>query len=268
MALTGIKAREISIICLTHFHGDHCLGLPGVIQRLSLDQVQHPISLIYPSSGRHYLQRLMQAAIFHNRITVQEYPTNEPGIILSRSGFDLSTLPLEHGVDTWGYRLQEPDTSTLLPSKIPEDVTGPALGRLKRHGWVKSASGIIELKDVSAPKHGQSFALVMDTKPCPNAERLAQGVDLLLSEATYLDTEVQQAANYKHMTAAQAGQLAATAKAHTLVLAHYSQRYTSLGPFTEQAGRHHSCVIAAIDGQCIRLPERKRALQAEGNETG
>jgi len=268
MALAGVKAGEISIICLTHFHGDHCLGLPGVIQRLSLDQVQHPILVIYPASGSRYLHRLMQPAIFHNRITVHEYPISEPGIILSRPGFDLSVLPLEHGVDTWGYRLQEPDSRTLLPSRIPEDISGPAMGRLKKNGWVESAKGRIALEDVSVLKAGQSFALVMDTKPCPHAARLAQGVDLLLSEATYLDTEARQAANYKHMTAAQAGHMAEQAGAHTLVLAHYSQRYTSLGPFSEQAGRHHSNVVAALDGQRIDLPKRKRAFKAEGNETG
>jgi ribonuclease Z len=262
MTLAGIKAREISIICLTHFHGDHCLGLPGVIQRMSLDQIQHPVAIIYPSTGRHFLHRLLQAAIFHNRLTVHEFPVSEPGTILSRAGFALTTLPLEHGVDTWGYRLQESDARTLLPAKIPGDVTGPAMGLLKTQGWVDSKEGRIHLQDVSQLKPGQSFAMVMDTRMCANAVTLAQDADLLLTEATYLETESQQAANYKHLTAAQAGRLAAKAGALNLVLAHYSQRYASLGPFSEQAGEFHSRVIAAVDGQRIDLPERKRDLPA------
>ncbi|MFO7803559.1 MAG: MBL fold metallo-hydrolase [Desulfovermiculus sp.] len=268
MTLAGIKAREISIICLTHFHGDHCLGLPGIIQRLSLDRVEHPVALVYPGSGRHFLHRLLRAAIFHNRITVQEHPIHEPGVILTRPGFELSTLPLEHGVDTWGYRLQEPDTRTLLPSKLPEDISGPALGRLKELGWVDSMQGRVALEDVSALKPGQSFALVLDTKVCTNARLLAQDADLVLSEATYLDTESQQAAAYKHMTAAQAAEIAAQAGAKNLVLAHYSQRYASIKPFAEQAGKLHPRVIAAVDGQCIDLPHRKRTFEAGGNQTG
>ncbi len=267
MTLAGIKAREISIICLTHFHGDHCLGLPGVIQRMSLDQIQHPVSIIYPSTGRHFLHRLLQAAIFHNRLTVHEFPVSEPGTILSRSGFDLNTLPLEHGVDTWGYRLQERDARTLLPAKIPDDVTGPAMGLLKTQGWVDSQKGKIYLQDVSLLKPGQSFALVMDTRMCANAVALALDADLLLSEATYLETESQQAASYKHLTAAQAGRLAAQAGALNLILAHYSQRYSSLRPFSEQAGEYHPRVIAAVDGQRIDLPERKRDLQTKSKES-
>jgi ribonuclease Z len=174
----------------------------------------------------------------------------------------LTTLPLEHGVDTWGYRLQESDARTLLPAKIPGDVTGPAMGLLKTQGWVDSKEGRIHLQDVSQLKPGQSFAMVMDTRMCANAVTLAQDADLLLTEATYLETESQQAANYKHLTAAQAGRLAAKAGALNLVLAHYSQRYASLGPFSEQAGEFHSRVIAAVDGQRIDLPERKRDLPA------
>ncbi len=262
MSLAGIRAREISIICLTHFHGDHCLGLPGVIQRLSLDRIEHPVAVVYPASGHHFLHRLLQAAIFHNRITVQEYPVNQPGMVLTCPGFELTTLPLDHGVDTWGYRLQEPDARTLLPEKIPGDVHGPALGQLKSQGWVDSQSGRISLEEVSVLKPGQIFALVMDTKMCVNALHLAHKADLVLSEATYLETEAQQADNYKHLTASQAGRMAAQAGAHHLVLAHYSQRYSSLTPFAEQASKYHPQVIAAVDGQCIDLPEQKRSRQA------
>ncbi|WP_027370450.1 ribonuclease Z [Desulfovermiculus halophilus] len=266
MTLYGVKARDISVICLTHFHGDHCLGLPGVIQRLSLERVQHPVALVYPASGRHFLHRLLKAAIFHNRITVHEYPVSQSGTIISRPGFEISALPLEHGVDTWGYRLQEPDSRTLLPNKIPQDVTGSALGLLKQQGFVDSLRGRVFLEDVSVLKPGQKFALVMDTRPCANAGTLAQGADLVVCESTYLDTEFQQAATYRHMTAAQAGELAARSGVRHLVLAHYSQRYRSLGPFAEQAGRHHPQTLAACDGQRIDLPERKRALGPQCTE--
>jgi ribonuclease Z len=212
------------------------------------------------------LHRLLKAAIFHNRITVHEYPVSQSGTIISRPGFEISALPLEHGVDTWGYRLQEPDSRTLLPNKIPQDVTGSALGLLKQQGFVDSLRGRVFLEDVSVLKPGQKFALVMDTRPCANAGTLAQGADLVVCESTYLDTEFQQAATYRHMTAAQAGELAARSGVRHLVLAHYSQRYRSLGPFAEQAGRHHPQTLAACDGQRIDLPERKRALGPQCTE--
>jgi len=67
MTLAGISARRIRIICLTHLHGDHCLGLPGVLQRISLDQVPHPVTLVYPASGQEYVDRLRAASIYHDR---------------------------------------------------------------------------------------------------------------------------------------------------------------------------------------------------------
>ena len=261
MTLAGIKAREITLICLTHFHGDHCLGLPGVIQRLSLDQVPHPIPILYPASGRHFLHRLLQAAVFHNRVRVEECPVNNPGTVLALPEFEIQTLPLEHGVDTWGYRVQERDSRTLLPSRLPADLSGPALGHLKKQGWVDSEKGRIELSEVSVRKPGQSFALVMDTRMCPNALSLAQETDLLLTEATYLDSESKQAAQYRHLTASQAGQMAQQAGAKHLVMAHYSQRYASVQGFAQQAGAYHPKATAAVDGQRIALPKHFRWTQ-------
>ena len=67
MTLAGTPASHLTRILITHFHGDHCLGLPGVVQRIALDAVTHPVSIYYPASGHEYLERLLKASIYYER---------------------------------------------------------------------------------------------------------------------------------------------------------------------------------------------------------
>mgnify|MGYP000600667949 FL=1 len=93
MTLAGVPARCIRIICLTHLHGDHCLGLPGVLQRLSLDRAPHPVTLVYPASGQEYVDRLRAASIHHDELDLRPLPVevgSEPAEVLRAPGLVLS----------------------------------------------------------------------------------------------------------------------------------------------------------------------------------
>jgi len=256
----GISSSQISKIFISHFHGDHCLGLPGVIQRLSLDRVAHPVEIFYPASGQKYLKHLLEAAIFHKAIQLVFYPINSAGCIYTGQDFSLKVLPLDHGVDTWGYRLKEKDSQTIQPKLLPAGLQGEDIGKLKSQGFLEFGHTTIMLQDVSQPKIGQVFSYVMDTRLCDKAFLLAQEADLLLCEATYLSSEKEQAYNYRHLTALQAAQIAQETNTKRLVLAHFSQRYSNLAPFAKEAAAVHPEVIVAHDLQEINVPERKRKL--------
>ncbi len=101
------------------------------------------------------------------------------------------------------------------------------------------------------------MAFVMDTMPCEGALELADGVDLLVCESTFLHTEVDLARSYMHMTARQAGELATAAGARRLVLSHFSARYPSAAVFAEEASRYHGDVVAATDLAVIEVPRRR-----------
>ena len=168
----------------------------------------------------------------------------------------LDVRPLKHRIETYGYRLAEPDGRTLLPERLAAaGIAGPAIGRLQREG---SLAGV-RLNDVSIPRPGQRFAFVMDTAPCPGAEELADGADLLVAESTFSDDDGGLARQYRHLTAGQAGELAAGAGARTLVLTHFSSRYGGdAGPLAAQARARagDATVIAAQDLQGVPLPRR------------
>ena len=261
MIFANVAASEITKICITHFHGDHCLGLAGVIQRLSLDKVAHAVEVYYPASGQQYLENLKNASIFYNTANLQERPITEPGIIWQNEKCTLETLPLRHSVETWGFRWQEKDTVTMQPEKLAAlGIRGAAVGQLKRDGALEKDGRVISLDEVSEPKIGQSMAFVMDTGMCDAAITLAKGVSLLVCESTYLATEQAEAESRGHLTARQAAMIAQTAQAKLLVLTHFSQRYNTIDEFVREAYQVHPNVIAVQDGDVVTIPKKSEVL--------
>jgi ribonuclease Z len=259
MLLAGVSTHQIHRICLTHFHGDHCLGLPGVLQRISLDGVPHEVSVHFPGSGQAYFERLRYASIYLERGHISPVPHQAAGEIARVGALRLTTARLSHGAEAWGYRLEEADARTFLPDKLAAaGVRGPAVGALASRGEVQVGDRTVRVEEVSEARRGQVFTFLMDTRPCAAAVELARGADMLVAESTYLSSEAAEAHAHGHMTAADAGRLAAEAGARTLVLTHFSQRYPSVEPFVAEAKQHHPEVIAAVDLLRIDLPPRRR----------
>lgn len=251
MILAGVSASQITRICLTHVHGDHCFGLPGVLSRLALDGVTHPIHLHYPASGEDVVRALVSVA--SPGIDLRLHPHAGPGPVAP----GLEVQPLHHRIETYGYRLVEPDGRSLLPDRLAAaGIAGPDVGRLQHDGSL----GGVRLEDVSVPRPGQRFAFVMDTAPCAGAEELADGVDLLVAESTFSDDDADLAAQYRHLTAGQAGAMAADGGAGLLVLTHFSSRYGDVGRLAEQARARAggAAVVAANDLDRIAFPKRRR----------
>ena len=258
MIYAGISAKDITKIFITHFHGDHCLGLPGILQRLSLDRVQHPIKIYFPASGMDYFHNLKHASIYYNTAIIEPYPINDEGVIFTNSVLTITTKKLDHTVESWGYRISEPDDVTLLPEKLQAlGVHGALVGKLKKDGFITIDNQEIRLEDVSIKKRGQSFAFVMDTRYCDNALLLATGVDILVAESTFLNEHESEAYSHGHLTAAQAATLAKSAMVNQLILTHFSQRYGDNGDFIGEAQSIFPHVVTVNDGDSIEL-QRKR----------
>ena len=262
MIFAGSKVSEITKIFITHFHGDHCLGLAGIIQRISLDRVSHTIEVYYPSSGQKYYEHLRDSSLFYNTAQLQECPIESPGVVFEDDTMIIEADRLDHDVETFGYRVREKDSYTLIPEKLRQaGIHGPEVRRLKSEGKVTVSGRTIDIREVGEVLAGQSFAFVMDTRECPGAYELARGVDLLVCEATYLNELKDLAQEYGHLTAGQAGRIARDSGVKKLVLTHFSQRYASTEEAVNEAGLYHKGVVAAHDGEHISLPVRKRQVQ-------
>lgn len=258
MTYADVSASAVTRVCLTHLHGDHCLGLPGVVQRMGLDGVRRDLAVHHPAGAEAQVAALL-ASSAHVELVRPVPSAVTSGPVARAPGWTLSAQPLDHRVPAVGYRFQESDGVRMRPDALAAaGVHGPDVGRLQREGSLDVDGRRVRLEDVSEPRPGQSVAVVMDTRWCDGALALAEGVDLLLVESTFLHADRDLADRYGHLTARQAGELAARAGVRRLVLTHFSQRYGDSGePFLREAEELHGDVVAAEDGMRVPVPRRR-----------
>lgn len=223
-----IAPSSITRIFISHFHPDHCLGLGSILTRLNNDKVQHPIHCYFPASGKPYFDRLRYGCVYQDTLNLIEHPVSQDGLLHDDGRFRIEAALLDHRIDSVGWRITEPDRLKFDSEALKKfRLEGNLVKQLKEEGFLVVDGQKIELADVSVIQKGETVAVILDTQYCPNALLLAREAALLLCESTFCDDHRDLAANYRHMTARQAAQLASEAKAKCLVLTHFSARYSS-----------------------------------------
>ena len=258
LLLSGASPSGIRHICITHFHGDHCLGLPGMLQRLSLDQVDHPVEVLFPASGSAYFDRLRHASAYQDHLDVRPVPVTRDGPVSSTGPFTIEAVRLDHDPETFGWRVVEPDGIRFLGDRLAAlGIEGPTVGRLATEGVVRHGDRRVTLDEVSEPRPGQRMAFVMDTGMCDAAVELAAGADLVVCEATFASEDTALARRYRHLTAADAGRVARDAGVRRLVITHFSQRYPDVRVLLDEASAVFDDVVAAEDLLVVPVPSRR-----------
>lgn len=260
-----IAPPTVTRIFVSHFHGDHCLGLGSMLMRLNLDRVSHPIHCYYPASGKVYFDRLRYGTIYHDHIQVIEHPISKEGVVHQDEAFTITAKFLDHGVDNLGWRIQEADTIKFDKEKLKESgLKGIQIRDLEEKGMITIDGKRIALEDVSYIRRGDVFTSVIDTKYCQNAIDLAKGAKLFLCESTYLEKHRDLAFAHAHMTAKQAAQMAKKAGVQKLILTHFSARYLELSPFVEEAQTIFPNVAVADDFKRFEFPKHDLFLDQKG----
>ncbi len=239
-------------IFISHFHGDHCLGLGSILMRLNLDKIEHPVHCYYPGRYKEYFDRLRFGTVYHNQIKVIEHPVFEEGLVEERDGFKIEAYFLEHGVENIGWRITEQDQVKFDKDKLHHaKIKGPLVKELQEKGFVVVDGQKYALEDVSWVRRGDTFSYLVDTRLCSNAHKVAKDAKMLICESTYLDSEKDLAYQHYHLTASQAAQIAKQANAQTLVLTHFSVRYQNLDPLLQEAQAIFPQTIVAEDFKVI-----------------
>lgn len=256
--VAGVSIARADAVFISHFHGDHCLGLPGVMYRRMIERPDIRLPVFFPAGSQAVFDHLVRSTVTAQPEVFDPRPLPGDRPHAGRFGeLDVVAARLEHPVPTLGYRLTEPDRTGLDGDLLDQfGIHGPDVARLEAVGHVESERGDVELSRFIRRKSGLSMAFVMDTALCDAAIELAAGVDLLVCEATHLDTEHRLARASGHMTARDAGWLAREAGARRLVLTHFSQRYDNLAPFAEEAADLHPDVVVAKEFDRIPVPAR------------
>jgi ribonuclease Z len=232
----NIAPPVINRIFISHFHGDHCLGLGSMLMRLNLDKVTHPIHCYYPASGKKYFDRLRYGTIYHETISVIEHPVSNAGLVHDDGNFRIEATFLEHGVDNLGWRITEPDTRKFDRELLEvHGIQGPMVRDLQNEGFLIIDGQKVSLDSVSKIRKGDALAIVIDTRRCQNAIDIARDAKILLCESTYLDEHRELAYKHFHLTAKEAATIAKEANVKKLILTHFSARYQFLKEFEIEA---------------------------------
>jgi len=243
-----VAPTVVSHIFISHFHGDHCLGVGSMLMRLNLDKVTHPIHCFYPASGKKNFEALRYGCIYHENINVIEHPVKDNGFVFQDDKFTVEATFLEHGIDNIAWRVTEKNKLKFDKKKLNEKgISGPIIKELELRKEILVNGKKVHIDEVSWIKQGDSIAVVIDTRYCPQAVEIAKDAKVLLSESTYLEKHKDLARKYMHMTAKQAALIAKQANVEKLILTHFSARYQDLGIFEKEAKEVFENVYVADD---------------------
>jgi ribonuclease Z len=253
----NVAPPVVNRIFISHFHGDHCLGLGSMLMRLNLDKVTHPIHCYYPASGKKYFDRLRYGSSYHEIINVIEHPVSEAGLVHDDGRFRIEATFLEHGIDNIGWRITEPDTRKYDRAKLEANgITGPLVRELIEKGHFITAEGQkVTLEEMSWVRPGDSLAVVIDTRYCQNAIDIARDAKLLICESTYQEEHQALARKHLHLTAKEAATIAKHAGVKMLILTHFSARYLNLKTMELEAKAVFPNTFIAEDLKVFQFPK-------------
>ncbi len=223
----GLSVNDVGSVLISHFHGDHVLGLPGIIQSLSLQTEDRTLKIAYPANGEKYLKNLTHSSIFQQKVKLEYAPITREGELFRHSDVAVSTYKLRHKTPSWGYVIKEDDKVKFDPEKINKVglTDSPLLKNITLTESVEFNGKTVTYDMVGSARRGFKMGYIADTGLCPACELIAFDCDLLLCESTYLDEDAEYARENRHLTVTEAAELATRNNVGTLVLTHYSQRY-------------------------------------------
>lgn len=254
LKIAGIKPGKVTKILISHWHGDHVLGLPGLLQTFMASQYHGTLEIYGPRGSKKYFENMMKGFAVKE---IVEYKLKEigSGKFFETNDFYLEALPMKHGAPCVGFAFVEKERRRIDMKKAKRLglTEGPLLGKLQKGQAVTLKGKKIKPDEVSDVVEGKKVVYVTDTEPCDNIVKLAKGADLLIMEATYSSQLQEKAEEYGHLTAKEAGMLANQAHVKKLILTHFSQRYKNVKELEEDARQVFDDTEAAEDFMKVRL---------------
>ena len=225
------KARlnpcKINRLFITHWHGDHVLGIPGLLQTLALNNYNRELEIYGPKGTKSYIDKIMSLFVNVGKIKFKIHEVSS-GKVFENKDFKIEAEQMLHGTECLAYSFIEKDKLRIDKNKLKKLKLGfsPIIQKLKEGNDVMIDGKKIKSKDITYLQKGRKVSIVLDTRENKNIEKLSKNSDLLISESTYFDDE-DLAKEHKHMTLKQAVSIAKKSKVKKLILLHISQKYES-----------------------------------------
>ena len=243
MVRGGLTRGHLDAICITHLHGDHLYGLPGLVTTLALLERTDPLTIVGPEGIQDVMRSMpgLKNDWLPFDVTYRELGEGlSHAVVFEDDDVQIEARPLDHRVFCAGFRYQEKERPGSVDGEAAREAgvsEGWQFEALKRHEPVMLADGTVLAPDglVGPPKPGGAFAYVLDTVPCDGGRALASGADLVMHEATFGEEHAERAAEVGHSTARQAAEVARDAGAERLLLTHFSARYNETAGLVAEA---------------------------------
>ena len=252
LRLAGISPTKVTKLLITHWHGDHVLGIPGLIQSLGASNYTKKLEIYGPKGSKNFFKNMMSGLVFKSRINYELYEIDE-GKFFENRDFYLECNEVRHSIDCLSYSFIEKDKL-----KINIDYTKkfgliqhPLLGELQKGKDIVYNGKKIKVKDATIIKKGKKICFILDTYYDKNLIKIAKDSDLLISESTWLEKD--KLIDKEHLSAKDASLLAKRAKVKKLILTHFSQRYKNLDEVLKEAKKQFKQVEVAKDLMSLEI---------------
>jgi ribonuclease Z len=252
---------DVGHIFVTHLHGDHVLGIPGLLQTMDFNDREAPLAIHAPQGTRSRLEDLIGATgdrpSYPLRIT-----QNRPGdVVLDAEEYEIRAIETEHRTRSVGYVLEEDDRKGRFDRQKAEEELGippgPKYSKLHEGEPVEHDGRTIQPEEVvGPPRPGRTVVYTGDTRPVDAVRRASEGADLLIHDGTFADDRAERATGTGHSTAREAAELAAAADVKQLALTHISTRYAGQADRLQAEAREAfgDGAFVATDGQTLDIP--------------
>ncbi len=252
---------DVSHIFVTHLHGDHILGIPGLVQSLDFNDRTAPLAIHVPAGSRDEIETLVHAGGHRPGYPVRIHEVSPGSVAYDAADFAVRTVETDHRTRSMGYALVEDDRPGRFDRERAEELgvpVGPKFGRLHEGESVELDDGRIVRSEqvVGPPRPGRTLVYTGDTRPVDAVVDVARDADLLIHDATFADDEAERARRTGHSTAREAAEVAARAGVARLALTHISSRYAARWEELEREARavfDGECFVAS-DGQTVDVP--------------
>jgi len=249
-----LKMQRIDQIFISHLHGDHIFGLPGIINTFNLLGRYKELHIYAPKQLEDFLNAINTYIFTRLNYPITFHYLNPEGkdLIYENKLLKVFSFPVSHRIETWGFSFEEKQQPRKLIKEIIEKLSVPIPWRIRlKNGedYVDENGNVFPNEDLTTPPpEPRKYVFVTDTEYLPEIKNYFEGsVNLLYHEATFLESEIERAAETKHSTAKQAAQIATLLNAKKLLLGHFSTRYKDIKPFAEEAKQAFSGEIELVE---------------------
>ena len=253
LTINGFSSAKITKVLITHWHGDHSLGLPGLIQSMASHHYEKILEIFGPEQSKNFVERMISAFLLKEKIRYDVQEVNK--VFYETDDFMLEATKVKHTSPCLAFAfIEKPkrkvNITYLKKYNLKND---PIIGKLQKGQDIIYKGKKIKAKDATTLIPGKKIVYITDTIYNEACIKAAKNADILICESTYTSNLKEKAHEYLHLTAREAAIIAKKAKAKKLVLTHFSQRYKNPSIFEKEAKQVFKNTILAKDFMTMEL---------------